>query len=403
MPSSKIRVIKLSNNTPVDLHKQKFSSMPQLYLELIENKDKIDPKFVNADYIPTIGDNDTDTSSDDTPIHVIKETPSGYESDNEPSIPPPDRSPNRNNRSPDGNVRSPGYDRSPDGNDRSPGYDKSPDGNTEWIDELKQSTHKYDESVDLGNIEKEEDQLSDRLKELLRDDGSASSTKSMHDHNHRVKNSPRKDIPTLADLENDGKLNRDKHIPNVNNAPTMSADDDEDRKRELLFKFELLKKSYAGADVPEYNIHTDYKTMYHSYQNTLRRLSLDSKVENYKTYLIAGFMMTEFLLGRFLKLDMQGFTNQQLINMHSYDKLLIELGEKKYVPEGSEWSVELRLLFLVVINAAIFIVSKLIMKKTGSNIMNMMNNLNGQTTGATTRKRKMKGPDINLDDLPDSA
>ena len=225
----------------------------------------------------------------------------------------------------------------------------------------------------------------------------------MHDHNHRVKNSPRKDIPTLADLENDGKLNRDKHIPNVNNAPTMSADDDEDRKRELLFKFELLKKSYAGADVPEYNIHTDYKTMYHSYQNTLRRLSLDSKVENYKTYLIAGFMMTEFLLGRFLKLDMQGFTNQQLINMHSYDKLLIELGEKKYVPEGSEWSVELRLLFLVVINAAIFIVSKLIMKKTGSNIMNMMNNLNGQTTGATTRKRKMKGPDINLDDLPDSA
>jgi hypothetical protein len=55
----------------------------------------------------------------------------------------------------------------------------------------------------------------------------------------------------------------------------------------------------------------------------------------------------------------------------------------------------------VIINAAIFIVSKLIMKKTGSNIMNMMNNLNGQTTGATTRKRKMKGPDINLDDLPD--
>ena len=42
------------------------------------------------------------------------------------------------------------------------------------------------------------------------------------------------------------------------------------------------------------------------------------------------------------------------------------------------------------------------MKKTGSNIMNMMNNLNGQTTGATKRKRKMKGPDINLDDLPES-
>ena len=62
-----------------------------------------------------------------------------------------------------------------------------------------------------------------------------------------------------------------------------------------------------------------------------------------------------------------------------YEKLLIELGEKSYVPEDSKWPVELRLLFLVVINAAMFIGGKMIMKKTGSNLTSMMNKMQGRT------------------------
>ena len=73
-----------------------------------------------------------------------------------------------------------------------------------------------------------------------------------------------------------------------------------------------------------------------SYEDTLRKLSLDSNVENFKQYLIYGFMGIEFVLGRFLKLDMEGFTQQQIISMSSYEKLLIELGEKSYIAEDSE-------------------------------------------------------------------
>ena len=43
--------------------------------------------------------------------------------------------------------------------------------------------------------------------------------------------------------------------------------------------------------------------------------------------------------------------------MNKYEHLLIELGEKNYVPEGSKWPVEIRLLFTIVINAAIFIIT----------------------------------------------
>ena len=86
--------------------------------------------------------------------------------------------------------------------------------------------------------------------------------------------------------------------------------------------------------------------------------------------------------------------------MKSY---FIELGEKSYVPEGSNWPVELRLLFLIIINAAFFIISKMILRKTGSNLINMVNNMNASSIPANTgaAKRKMKGPSINLDEIPE--
>ena len=114
-------------------------------------------------------------------------------------------------------------------------------------------------------------------------------------------------------------------------------------------------------------------------------------------------MACEFVLGNFLKFDMQGFTQQQIVSMNSYEKLLIELGEKSYVPSGSKWPVELRLLFVIIMNAGFFIVGKLVMRKTGANLMGMLNSINTPATppDSSKPKRRMKGPNINIDNIPD--
>ena len=172
-----------------------------------------------------------------------------------------------------------------------------------------------------------------------------------------------------------------------------------------MFKMELLKKSYPSSTIPEFSIHSDYNTMKKTYDSTVRRLSLDSTVDNYKTYLIGGFMGCEFILGNFLGFDMQGFTQQQILSMSNYERLLIELGEKSYVPTGSKWPVEIRLLFMIIMNAVFFIISKMIMKKTGANLLGMINGMNIQQPSTQNtpgvRKKRMKGPDIDLNDIPD--
>jgi len=124
-------------------------------------------------------------------------------------------------------------------------------------------------------------------------------------------------------------------------------------------------------------------------------------------------MGCEFILGNFFGFDMHGFTQQQIVSMHSYEKMLIELGEKSYVPTGSKWPVELRLLFMIIMNAAFFVISKMMMKKTGANLMGMINGMNGSGQGGSSvprtnnappqqPKRKMRGPSVDINDLPNA-
>tara|TARA_A100001011_G_scaffold400160_2_gene512853 strand:+ start:5762 stop:6955 length:1194 start_codon:yes stop_codon:yes gene_type:complete len=392
---NKIKVNRIPHKGAQLSKPQVFPRMPRLYLELIENKEKIKQDLINKEHIPSV---------------EVYENLEDIES-------------NTSSRKEFSNRLDKLLDVSDDESEYKDSIHKSSQKSI-GASSVSELTINEDVSEHENNIESEKisgDDLSFRLKTLLNNDDESASeisfgsiakpdkkiknkyNKHRDQSGHSVQNKVFNSPPTLAELEKGGGYVPKKELRNINQTSVVDEQIEEDKKREILFKFDLLRKSYPLSSIPEFSIHTDLNLLEKSYADSVRRLSLDSSVESYKTYLVYGFMGCEFVFGNFLGFDMQGFTQQQIISMGSYEKLLIELGEKSYVPDGSKWPVELRLLFMIIMNAAFFVISKMMMKKTGANLMGMlnsMNKMNGPTTNSAAGKRKMKGPDVDLDDIP---
>jgi hypothetical protein len=387
-----ITVRKIPSRTqPVD-YPQSFPHLGHLYLELLENKRKIKQNLINKPYQPP-------NRSPDTDLHEVY---NHEDSDGDSSGRSVASAASRASATSRASVASVASAVSAAAASqvlsRAPSVLSSDHDQDSVVESYEQEVHESPPNGDLTN----------HLQDLLTDKtppGKYTSAKPSEKYEEYQRS--RKRAPTLAELEEKGQYHPKTELGDASRLQV----NDEDTKRELLFKFDLLKKSYKNSTVsiPTFSVHSDLTMMQKMYDDTVRRLSLDSSVENYKTYLIGAFMGIEFALGKWFNFDMQGYTQQQIISMSSYEKLLIEIGEKSYVPSGKQWPVELRLVFLVIINTAFFIVGKMILKNTGTNLMNMINKMNvappaappSTGTKTTNTRRGMKGPSINLDELPD--
>jgi hypothetical protein len=391
----KIQVIKVETERP-SFRQKKFPSQPRMYLELIENKDKIRQDLVNKEYVP---------------VQVQKNLPSIQEEERE-NYQSPDNSDREEEISrkttPESDKESP--QKSDSDNESDVSYKKSSGKRSEsssssrYGSKSRSNGYKMKSRSDSdGSDSSSDDELSSRIKEILKKDKSRSRDKSSRDSSRSQTPETTKPAPSLKELEQKGVYQHKKVMRDISQ-PNIVEQNEEDLKRELMFKFELMKKQYPTIDIPEFSIHSDLHTMQKTYESLLRKVTLETNVDNYKTYLIGGFMLVEYICSNWLKLDMSGFAQQQIVSMNSYERLLIELGEKSYVPDNKQWPVEVRLLFLILINAGFFLVTKMLMKKTGANLFNMINTMNvPQPTVSNEggKKRKMRGPDINLTDIPD--
>lgn len=176
------------------------------------------------------------------------------------------------------------------------------------------------------------------------------------------------DPPSLQELHDKKKITLTKDF-------RYSHEDEETEKERntVYFKYEVLRRMHPNATIPEFNIYSDPKAMNQKYDMLTKRLSLDSSVENWKRYMIIFVMGCEVALGK-ANFDMEGFAQQQISSMNTYEHLLVELAEKSYVPSGSsKWSPEIRLGMMLIMNIVIFVISKTIFKTTGTNLLGTIN------------------------------
>ena len=177
--------------------------------------------------------------------------------------------------------------------------------------------------------------------------------------------------PSISEI-NEGKVHVDTNGVRSLDYITKDEKAEEDVKKDLLVKFNILKKKHPYATISTYSEHTDLTTLQKDYKSVVKQIEVEAKAIKYKTWLLWGYFGLEFILLNYASFDdIRGFYQQQYNSMNQYEDLLYELGEKTYIPDEKKWPVEIRLLMLIGTNAGMFILGKMAEKRFGINPMNM--------------------------------
>jgi len=364
MPKRKhdLTVIKVKHEGPNTFPDSNFPRFNTLYLKDIENKSKIKQELINVEHKPSI------------PI----ETPMGFKDIVDKYGKPIDTTTYNYNYPPeDDDTMSPKSSLSGSVHIINSDDDKSDSASDKSSDKSSES-----------DSEPRHDFVSQRMIDTIGGD------KKERKEKHRV--SYKEEAPTMTELGYSGH-----HKPD---ASKMSEEDEETKKRELLFKFQLLKRQYKGADIPEVTMFTDFNKMQKMYDQCVKQLTLDSTIHDYKKYLFYVFAGIEMFLGYWFNLDMRGYTQFQEKSISTYDKLLVELGEKSYLPDGLDWPVEVKLIGFIVLQTGIFMACKFAETRMGFNPISMIDTFSKlndftSTSSQPRKQRKMKSPSQSLKDL----
>ncbi|AMQ10782.1 hypothetical protein [Brazilian marseillevirus] len=192
---------------------------------------------------------------------------------------------------------------------------------------------------------------------------------------------------------------------------------EEKEKDELLWKFKILKKKHPQHldTIPDFDEHSDIVTMRRKYQMTVKELHMESKLFEYRKFVFFGGCIFEGLFTNILGIDFKGFSEVQ--DIHGYDALLVELGEKSYTNFTSYLPVEVRLVIAFAVNVAIFYIFKTMsVRVTSEELFTMISQVGGEkiadffrnATGKDTKKKeqtsaapkkRMRGPTIRAEDV----
>ena len=275
MSKSKINVIKVPNEGIKPTAPMDFPRMPRMYLELMENKEKVKPSLVNKEYDP---DEVETVTSEAQSQRVFNQTEDNEDEDldddnDDENFDDDDNDDNDNDDIDNDNEDIDNDDNDNDNNDDidnesiKDSEDNELENEQESVSGSPKSKENFSEEEDL-DFESEENEngfippLSKRND--IRENFDKSETGSIISQQSRKsipltreeniqKNKVReklkeilRDPPKLSELEQRGEVRTKKTIPNMS---SQSIEEEDELKRELLYKFELVKRSYKNVDI----------------------------------------------------------------------------------------------------------------------------------------------------------
>lgn len=183
----------------------------------------------------------------------------------------------------------------------------------------------------------------------------------------------------LDELENKKPRSLGEIQANFANTEKESSDE----KRFLMAKFEMITRTNPEVKLPYVTMSTDLQFMKDEYENAMRRIGITKSHQWYRQMLGLSFFGIEWLLGHFFKMNMKDYTKSQLDKINMYDSYLLEISHKNYVPNAPErFPVEVRLLGMIVLNTAFFVLCQNLAKSiTSGNFGTMLSMMDIISTG----------------------
>ncbi len=277
--------------------------VPQLYLELIENKSKVKPELKNVDYVCPL--KSLDREAEDAEIFSPPELPQ-VDASFLTRISESSRESNKGSRNSAKSIESINSQDSSYGRKLTPMERKFL-----YLEKLKNMTSKTSEL-----------------------------------------NKPSPVIPPQSLNEMREQRAEQKNVQNA-------------EKQLLLGKINLFKSVYKNSGMPEVDMNTDFNFMQEEYQAKLKNIKISEKHLFLRKLLAGYFVIVEIGCGMLFKMDMKDFAKTQLLTIGNYDKYLVEICHKRYLPDApSTIAVEWRLAGAVLIQTVgVVVIQKLFGKE----------------------------------------
>jgi len=254
---------------------------------------------------------------------------------------------------------------------------------------------KLEEDVEKDEYEEEGDEVEDEAGEFYDDESEDEVLKVIGKDAPNVEAQPAKE-KTEPPKETDIKKSPPKQplpqppkqiMPPDPYAGLSPEEKEMKQKREYMLKFDMLRRGLKEDDdikIPDYTEHSDIRAMRQHYDYTIKSMTMKQNLSSYRSYMMGGFAFVEYISTQYIGIDMSKFAKRQTDQIQAYDHLLIELGERSYSQWSTSLPVEVRIMCLILFNAAIFYLGKIGIL---GDVMNIISN-----PGNKSKKKKMKGP-----------
>lgn len=137
---------------------------------------------------------------------------------------------------------------------------------------------------------------------------------------------------------------------------TILEGSDEEKKREIIFKFKMLKQTYAKDNVQVPSMEMSLSEMERTYKEFVTTKASMQKLKSHQTWLKWGLVGLETaLVSKGGVSSARGMTAAHMKEIDSYNELLLELGEYSLMPDTKEWPVYAKLPFILAYNSSAFL------------------------------------------------